>query len=55
MWPNTWMTVKVCETGECVKVRSSNIMRLDEFQFQQKDPERVIAQMRDKMWVLYPP
>lgn len=31
-WPNTWYSLRMCDTGEKVKVRSSNIVPLQYFQ-----------------------
>lgn len=32
LWPNTWLSVRVAESGEKVKVRTSNIMLLSDYE-----------------------
>ena len=32
LWPNTWLSVRVIESGEKVKVRTSNIMLLADYE-----------------------
>lgn len=46
-WPNTWLSLKVVSSGETVKVRSSNIVPLNEWKLEKNFQETPLSQMKE--------
>ena len=52
LWPNTWLSVRVIESGEKVKVRTSNIMLLADYE---SDKYQQLRAKAEKAALLAPP